>query len=79
VCILHSVEMHSVCTEQSRGALFVFTSQFRNALCVYFTVWIGTVCGLHRLARICVCTAQCRGALCVTKHFREELSLYCKV
>jgi len=60
VCVLYSVERHSVCNTQcieaqSRGALCVCSARCRGSLCVYFTVVEG----------ICVCTAQCREALCV--------------
>jgi len=44
VCVLHSVERHCVCT-----------AQCREALCVYCTVYRGTVCVLHSVERHCVC------------------------
>ena len=52
--LLHSLERHSVCTRQSRVALFV-----------YCTVKGGTVCVLHSGEKYCVCILQCRGALFV--------------
>ena len=39
------------------------TAQSTEALCVYCTVYRGTVCVLHSVERHCVCTAQCREAL----------------
>ena len=47
----------------------VCSAQCREALCVYCTVYRGTVCVLHSVERHCVCTAQCR----------EALSVYCTV
>jgi len=52
VCVLYSLERHCV-----------YTAQSREALCVYCTVYRGTVCVLHSLERHCVCTAQSREAL----------------
>ena len=54
MCVLQSLERHGVCIAQSR-----------EALCVYCTVYRDTVCVLHSLERHCVCTAQSREALCV--------------
>ena len=42
----------------------VCTAQCTEALCVYCTVYRGSVCVLHS-ALVCVCTAQSTEALCV--------------
>jgi len=52
VCVLYSLEGHCVCTVQSRGTL-----------CVYCTVYRGTVCVLHSVEGHCVCTVQSREAV----------------
>jgi len=80
VCVLHNVERHCVCT-----------AQCIEALCVYWTVWRGTVfvvhrlercmCVLHSVERHCVCTAQSREVcVCVcTAQCRKPLCVYCTV
>ena len=45
--------------------VLVCIAQFIEALCVYCTVYRGTVCVLHSVERHCVCTAQSTEALCV--------------
>jgi len=54
VCVLHSVELHCVCIAQSRGALCVFTAQFREARFVFCTVYSVIVCELHIVERYCL-------------------------
>jgi len=51
VCVLYSLERHSVCTVQCR-----------EELCVYCTVYGGTVCVLYSVERHSVCTVQSREA-----------------
>jgi len=43
----------------------VSAAQCSGALCVYSTVWRGTVCVQHRVECYCVCNAKCRDALFV--------------
>ena len=57
----------------------VCTAQSIEALCVYCTVYRGTMCVLHSLERHFVCTAQSREALCVYCKCIEALCVYCTV
>ena len=67
----------------------VCTAQCREALCVYCTVYRGTVCVLQSVERysVCtapcrevrVCTAQCREVCLCTAKWREGLCVYCTV
>ena len=54
MCVIYSVEGNSVCIAQPI-----------EALCVYCTIYRGTVCVLYSVESHWVCTAQSRGALCV--------------
>jgi len=54
---------------QSREALCVYCTVYRGTVCVLRSLErhcvCGIVCVLHSLERYCVCTAQSREALCV--------------
>ena len=86
--VLHSVERYCVCTAQTREAR-VYTAQCREALCVYCTVWRGTVyvlyslewcvCVLHSEER-CMCVLHSVEGHCVcTAQSGEALSVYSTV